>query len=87
MIHRYDQHRLIDIRGYDMRFFREIRRFSNNIIFPFLYPVNHRATGFVVLIPFILNFPFIRHSKTSPDSIRTAYQLPVDFTTIPLIVL
>ena len=45
MIHRHDQHRLIDIRGDNMRFLRQVCRFPDNIIFPVLDPVDHRAIG------------------------------------------
>ena len=39
MIYRHDQHRLINIRGDNMRFLRQVRRFPDNIIFPIFDPI------------------------------------------------
>ena len=45
MIYRHDQHRLINIRGDNMRFLRQVRRFPDNIIFPIFDPIDHRTIG------------------------------------------
>lgn len=41
------------------------------------------ATGLVVRIPFMRNLPLIRQSITSPLSVFTEYQLPVERMTNP----
>ena len=43
------------------------------------------AIGFVVLMSRVLNFPLIRQFIDFPWSVKTSYQLPVDFITSPSI--